>query len=107
MAAQVQVLREFRDTYLLTHAVGRQLVAWYYWVSPPLAAIISESTTLRVAVRTALTPVVWTASIVLHGTRAQQLVLVLGVLLGGAGMWWGAHKLYCLSHRQRCAMRMP
>jgi len=55
----VQVLRVFRDNYLITNTPGRLFVAFYYNVSPPIAAFINEHGTLRAATRFALTPVVY------------------------------------------------
>jgi hypothetical protein len=37
MAGEIQILREFRDEYLLTSPVGQALVDIYYRVSPPIA----------------------------------------------------------------------
>jgi len=55
----VATLRQFRDRYLLTNAPGRAFVAWYYRVSPALAAKIAASPIARATVRFALTPVVY------------------------------------------------
>lgn len=56
---EVKVLRDFRDRYLLTNAVGRAFVKFYYRFSPPLANYIAEHETLRTAMRIVLTPVVY------------------------------------------------
>jgi hypothetical protein len=37
IAGEIQILREFRDEYLLTSPVGQALVDIYYRVSPPIA----------------------------------------------------------------------
>jgi hypothetical protein len=57
----VIALRQFRDRFLLTSGPGRAFVASYYEISPPIAAFIRDSDTLRAAVRVALTPLVWLA----------------------------------------------
>jgi hypothetical protein len=50
-AAEIDVLREFRDEVLLESAVGSQLVEWYYQTSPPVADFISGNSLLRTIVR--------------------------------------------------------
>jgi len=55
----VNVLRSFRDRYLLSTDTGRTFVKAYYRLSPPLAAFISRHEMLREAVRMMLTPLVY------------------------------------------------
>ncbi len=50
-AAEINVLRAFRDEVLLESTVGSQLVEWYYQTSPPVADFISENSLLRTIVR--------------------------------------------------------
>ena len=59
---EVELLRQFRDEYLLTNAPGRQFVELYYRTSPPIAEVISRSAGLRWATRIALTPLVYAAT---------------------------------------------
>jgi hypothetical protein len=64
LAAEVSVLREVRDRYLMTHAPGRALVAAYYAVGPSLASAVQTNATLRAAVRAVLQPLVALAGFV-------------------------------------------
>ena len=62
LAPQVQLLRDFRDRYLLTNGPGRLFTAAYYRISPPLADLVAESEVLRAIVRAMLIPVIgWMA----------------------------------------------
>ena len=54
----VVLLRQFRDSYLLTNSPGQHLVALYYTFSPPIADIIRDNSVLQTAVRVALFPAV-------------------------------------------------
>jgi len=53
-AAEVDVLRSFRDKVLLKSEAGRDYVDFYYAASPPLAQFIAKHKWLRVIVREAL-----------------------------------------------------
>lgn len=64
---QVALLREFRDSYLLTNGAGRKFVDYYYTYSPPLAEFISQSEVLKFMVRTALLPLVGIAYLFVNG----------------------------------------
>lgn len=55
---QVQLLRDFRDSYLLTNAPGRAFVSFYYRLSPPVADYIAQHETLKLLVRLLLTPLI-------------------------------------------------
>jgi hypothetical protein len=72
---QVQVLRDFRDTWLLTNAPGRAFVAVYYRLSPPIADVISRHETLKMLIRLLLTPVIFVIS------NFMLAILVAGSLL--------------------------
>jgi hypothetical protein len=73
----VNVLRNFRDRYLLTNFVGRAFVESYYRYSPPIAAFIGKHETLKAATRWALSPVVYS----LEYPHFIALVLPLGVMV--------------------------
>lgn len=74
----VAVLRAFRDRHLMTSAWGRRFVDFYYAHSPPIAERIADSDALRLAVRAALTPLVYGLA---YPVRSLGLVLVLAVAL--------------------------
>jgi hypothetical protein len=52
----VQIMRQFRDRYLLTHRLGRSLVNAYYRMSPGLARTIGHYKWLRAPARLILLP---------------------------------------------------
>jgi len=63
-ASQIQVLRDFRDQYLLTNPAGEALTNFYYQVSPPIADFITDHPSLKPIVRVGLMPIVVMVSIV-------------------------------------------
>lgn len=65
MADEIQILREFRDKYLLTNPLGQVLVDFYYGVSPPIADVIAEHPSLKPIVRAGLAPIVTMCSMFL------------------------------------------
>jgi uncharacterized repeat protein (TIGR02543 family)/uncharacterized delta-60 repeat protein len=54
----VQVLRDFRDKYLMTNKIGRKFVDFYYKHSPPIANFISRHKVLKPCVRILLLPLI-------------------------------------------------
>jgi hypothetical protein len=81
---QVQILRDFRDTRLLTNAPGRAFVALYYRLSPPLAGFIAQHGSLRLLARLLLTPVVLAVA---HPAAAGVLLLAFAGGLAGRMSW--------------------
>lgn len=75
----VEVLRGFRDDYLLTNAAGQRFVEWYYVHSPPVAEFISQHESLRLIVRWLLTPFVY--SIMYPFTALMILTGIASLLL--------------------------
>lgn len=74
---QVQLLRDFRDVYLLTNKAGRVFVKWYYAASPKAAAFIAERDTLRMLARWALLPLVGLAAFMLQTSVATKILLLI------------------------------
>jgi hypothetical protein len=66
MAEEIQILREFRDEYLLTSPLGEALVELYYTVSPPMAAFVTEHPSLKPIVRAGLMPAVAITTILVN-----------------------------------------
>jgi hypothetical protein len=75
---EVLALRHFRDRFLLGNAPGRAFVAWYYRVSPPVAAYIRDRDALRAVTRMVLTPVVYAVK---HPAPAGLLSFALVLVL--------------------------
>jgi len=70
----VQILRDFRDEYLLTNTLGSMFVESYYKYSPPIASYIREHDSLRSIIRWGLTVVVY---IIKYPLLALFLLLIL------------------------------
>jgi len=82
MAAQIDVLRAFRDTYLLDNALGTAFVDCYYRFSPFLADLVAQHPWLAAAMRVLLTPVILMAHLSLSMPHvAAAVVLAIGAKL--------------------------
>lgn len=57
-ATEINILRQWRDSFLLNHILGKMFVKTYYTISPPIAEYISKRDKLRAIVRLALNPYV-------------------------------------------------
>ncbi len=73
---QVQLLRDFRDQYLLTHTAGTAFVNWYYQHSPAAADYIAKRPVLRSTVGLLLTPAVGLAWFMTKASVLQQILLL-------------------------------
>jgi len=80
MAPEVALLREFRDTCLLTNGPGRAFVDFYYRVSPPIAEFIRRDEDLRRIARTVLWPLVYGVKNPAAAAAVVMTALSLGVL---------------------------
>jgi len=85
-APEVDLLREFRDGYLLTNCVGAAFVRAYYRLSPPVARFIATHDLARAGVRTCLAPVaalvrLMTNSQVMPAALILVAVATVGVLI--------------------------
>jgi uncharacterized delta-60 repeat protein len=73
----VEVLRDFKDKYLMPNKPGRMLVYIYYKYSPIIAELIAKHKVLKVTVRIYLLPLVaFSYSIVHFGPIITSVILV-------------------------------
>jgi hypothetical protein len=77
----VQILRDFRDLYLLKSTAGKSLVYYYYEVSPPIADYIAQSASLRLLTRLALMPVISIAYLIINLGIGTTLLLFIFIIL--------------------------
>lgn len=77
MADQVQLLRQFRNEFLLTNSYGKKFVKAYYKLSPPVAHFIENSEILKSMTRTALYPFIAMAWLAVNYGILPAALLVL------------------------------
>ena len=93
IAEEIQILREFRDEYLLTNPVGQALVDIYYSVSTPIAKFITEHPSLKPIVRTGLVPAVAMSTVAVNTSAAEKMAIVgLLVLVSVAVAIWATRR---------------
>jgi fibronectin type 3 domain-containing protein len=78
LSSRVQLLREFRDRFLLSFDLGRWMVRLYERYSPPLARLIAQDEGLRFVVRTLLWSLIGLAWLFVQAS----IELKLGMLIG-------------------------
>jgi alpha-tubulin suppressor-like RCC1 family protein len=81
IAGEIQILRRFRDEYLLTNPLGHALVDFYYRVSPPIAGFITEHPGLKPVVRAGLLPAVAMSAVVVDTSLAEKIAVIAVLLL--------------------------
>jgi len=77
----VQILRDFRDRYLLQFSAGKAFVEFYYTVSPPVAKVIAQNDDLRLLTRWMLIPVIGVAYLMVNWGAAATFLWMLSLLL--------------------------
>jgi len=80
MAEEIEILRDFRDEYLLTNPLGQAFVDFYYSVSPPMAEFITKHPNLKPIVRAGLLPVVAMSAVAVNTTIVEKMA-ILGLLV--------------------------
>jgi alpha-tubulin suppressor-like RCC1 family protein len=86
MAGEVEILRRFRDEYLLTNPLGQGLVNIYYKVSPPVAEFITEHPGLKPMVRVGLAPAVAMSAVVVDTPLAEKIAVIALLLLASVAL---------------------
>ena len=76
----VQILRLFRDRYLLSHESGRVFVRLYYHYSPQVAEFIAAQPVLRLLVRFILLPIILCSYVVVNVGIAGVCIVMLALL---------------------------
>ena len=84
----MEILRQFRDVYLLPTRAGHVLVDAYYRYSPPMAEFLRGHDGLRAVVRFGLMPVVGVSYVALNTSLAQKMVILLVFMGFAAGICW-------------------
>jgi hypothetical protein len=79
--AEVQVLRDFRDRYLVTYQPGREFVNWYYRHGPVAASYLDQHAGLKPLVRGALWPLVALAAFLLGASALVKVWVVFLLVL--------------------------
>ena len=76
MEPHVNILREFRDRFLLESNIGKVFINFYYKYSPPIADFIAKHEILRAAVRLSLLPLIGMSWLALHVGPVISLTLL-------------------------------
>jgi len=89
MNPYVKVLKEFRDTFLVTNAAGRLFVNAYYRISPAIAAQVEANAWLRFMVQISLLPVIGFSLLALRVDMAAAVIVAVLLLaaVGLVGRW--------------------
>jgi hypothetical protein len=92
MAEEIEILRDFRDEYLVTNPFGQALVDLYYQVSPPIAEFITEHPSLKPIVRTGLLPAVTMSSVAVNTSPAMKIAILSSLLVSVAIAIWATRR---------------
>jgi alpha-tubulin suppressor-like RCC1 family protein len=93
MAGEIEILRQFRDKYLLTNPLGQALAGLYYRVSPPIAEFITEHPSLKPLVRFGLVPTVAVSTLAVNTTPVEKIaILSLFVMVSAALAVWATRR---------------
>ncbi len=88
----VQLLRRFRDLYLMPNSIGRAFVKTYYKYSPPMADFIAKHNIMRTMVRWGLAPLIAVSWISFKIGFLSTVALLLLLASGFIGFVWFRRK---------------
>ena len=88
----VQLLRRFRDLYLMPNSIGRVFVKTYYKYSPPMADFIAKHDIFRTMVRWGLPPLIAVSWISLKIGFPSTAALMFLLASGFIGLVWFRRK---------------
>lgn len=106
MAQEIQILRDFRDGYLMTNPVGRAFVDFYYRTSPPIAEFITTHPELRPMVRAGLCPIVAMSALVVGDRGGDRMALAVVALFMMMVAIWAARWRQTAGKSARCRGRL-
>lgn len=82
MEPAVILLRNFRDSHMLTNKFGIKLSSFYYKTSPAIASLVSKSETVKLLVRVLLIPFIFMAAIfTVHGGFTYAVITIMQIIL--------------------------
>ena len=107
MEPHVKLLRQFRDRFLLTNAMGRTFVRLYYTYSPPISKFISGHEGLRMVVRWGLLPLVGMSWILLRFGFLPTTIFILLISTMISVSLILRLKYNPITHKNLCLPRLP
>ncbi len=90
--ASVQLIRRFRDQYLLANSIGRTFVNMYYRWSPTIARFIAQWKSIKVLVRLNLMPVIGFCALVSRMNAYAFLTVFILLFLGSFFLFKRGHR---------------
>ena len=106
MESHVEILKEFRNTYLMSTKLGKEFIVLYYEYSPCIADVISKHNSLKIAVRWGLLPVVGIAYISLHTDFAQKIAVTSLMIMFMTGFFliiWRKRRAKIIHYNSNCS----
>jgi hypothetical protein len=84
----VEVLRKFRDVYLLTCDTGKRFVDFYYRHGPKWAQVIAKHPSLKFFTRAALLPLIGYGAFMVYSGLALKLAVMAALMFLAGGLIW-------------------